>query len=221
MGMGNASAGSPVELSAPVRLDEPARRLHGLTAMNTTIRKISLVLRLATRRMIVNPHESVLNARVALWVVLITVLARLTSLPHVQKIASFKIRSTSVEDRSETPAQLGRAIDSVLGIDLFVFRRSCWKRALVLHRFLALNGIESEIKFGVRKEIDGTVTGHAWLEHQGRPVLEDDADAYIVTFSLPRKPSASGYVTVERAQSSVETAVRKFVAHHVLSQTSR
>jgi hypothetical protein len=45
----------------------------------------------------------------------------------------------------------------------------------------------------------------AWLEHQGRPVLEDDADAYIVTFSLPRKPSASGYVTVERAQSSVET----------------
>jgi hypothetical protein len=90
-----------------------------------------------------------------------------------------------------------------------------------LHRFLALNGIESEINFGVRKEIDGTVTAHAWLEHQGKPVLEDDADAYIVTFSLPRKPSASGYVTVERAQSSVETAVRKFVAHHLLSQTSR
>jgi hypothetical protein len=41
------------------------------------------------------------------------VLARLTSLPHMQKIASFKIRSTSVEDRSETPPQLGRAIDSV------------------------------------------------------------------------------------------------------------
>lgn len=133
----------------------------------------------------------------ALWVVLISWLARLTSLPRVQKIASFKVRSTSVEDSSETPAQLGRAIDSVLGIDLFVFRRSCWKRAVVLHRFLALNGIESQINFGLQKNTDGAVSGHAWLEHRGRPLLEDDAGTYIVTFSLPLKPSTSGIVPLE------------------------
>ena len=87
----------------------------------------------------------------ALWVVLISWLARLTSLPRAQQIASFRIRPASAGKGSTTPAQLGRAIDGVLGIDLFVFRRSCWKRAMVLHRFLALNGIESRINFGLQK----------------------------------------------------------------------
>ena len=79
-------------------------------------------------------------------------------------------------------------------IDLFVFRRSCWKRAIVLHRFLALNGIESRINFGVRKESNGTLNGHAWLEHGGRPILEHDAGAYVVAFSLPVnvRPAAAG-----------------------------
>jgi hypothetical protein len=59
----------------------------------------------------------------------------------------------------------------------------------VLHRFLALHGIESRITFGVQKRADGTLNGHAWLERDGRPFLEDAAGAYVVTFSLPR-PSA-------------------------------
>jgi hypothetical protein len=78
------------------------------------------------------------------------------------------------------------AIDSVLSVDLFVFRPSCWKRAMVLHRFLSLHGIESRINFGVRKAVDGTVSGHAWLEHGGRALLENEVPAYVVTFALPR-----------------------------------
>ena len=66
---------------------------------------------------------------------------------------------------------------------------------MVLHRFLALNGIESRINFGLQKAVDGTLNGHAWLEHQGRPLLEDGAGTYIVTFSLPpRTPAVSGIV---------------------------
>ena len=105
----------------------------------------------------------------------------------VQKVAACKLRSTSAEDTSETAAQLAKAIDNLLGLDLFVFRRSCWKRALVLHRFLALKGIESKVNFGLRKEADGKLIGHAWLEHEGQPLLEDKADNYVVTFSLPPK----------------------------------
>ena len=157
-----------------------------------TMRKIVVVLGLASRKILVKPRESALSVRMAAWVVLISWLARLTSLPRAQKIAAFRIRSVSVSGGSETPAQLGRAIDRVLGLDLFVFRRSCWKRAMVLHRFLALNGIESRINFGLQKGVDGTLNGHAWLEHQGQPLLEDSAGTYIVTFSLPRNPSASG-----------------------------
>ena len=56
---------------------------------------------------------------------------------------------------------------------------------MVLQRFLSLNGIESRINFGLQKTHDGTVSGHAWLEHEGRAILERDTGAYVVTFTLP------------------------------------
>jgi hypothetical protein len=156
-----------------------------------TITKTVLVSYRAAKTIVVNPREAFLQARIALWVVAISLLARLTSLTRVQKIVAFRARSTTLElsraeDRSQATAQLGRAIDRVLGIDLLVFQRSCWKRAMVLHRFLALNGIESRINFGVQKGTTGSVSGHAWLEHEGRLLLEDDAASYTVTFTLPR-----------------------------------
>ena len=158
--------------------------------MNTTpIRKILFVLGQARRKIVAHPRDAALSARMALWVVLISMLARLTTLARAQKIASLKIRSAPVEHTSELPANLARIIDSLLGIDLLVFRRSCWKRAMVLHRYLALNGIESQIRFGLRKESDGTVNGHAWLERGGKPLLEDNALNYVVTFSLPAEHS--------------------------------
>lgn len=161
--------------------------------MNTTpIRKILFVLAHGGRKIVAHPGEATLSVRMALWVVLISMLVRLTTLARAQKIASFKIRSSPVEHKSETPANLAQMIDSLLGIDLFIFRRSCWKRALVLHRYLALNGIESQISFGLRKESNGRMDGHAWLEHNGQPLLEDNAAKYVVTFSLPAEHSSSG-----------------------------
>ena len=159
--------------------------------MNTaTLRRVVVILGLVGRKILVKPRESLLSASMALWVVLVSVLARLTSLPRAHQIVSRKVQPHSAVDRAETAAQLARTLDSLLGLDLFVFRRSCWKRAMVLHRFLALNGIESRINFGLQKRADGTVQGHAWLEHQGRPLLEDDANTYVVTFSLPRTLAA-------------------------------
>jgi len=131
-----------------------------------------------------------MRARMAVWVLLISILARLTSLPRAQRLACFGASPRSGRRASFTPAELGEAIDSVLGIDLFVFRRSCWKRAMVLQRFLLLNGIDSRVHFGVRATTDGTVDGHAWLEHQGQRLLERDAGAYVVTFTLPAEGAA-------------------------------
>jgi len=150
------------------------------------IGKVLLVLGLAARKVVLAPRAAGLRVRMAFWVALISVVARTTSLPRAQRIACVGIRARSADRRSVTPAELGAAIDSVLGIDLFVFRRSCWKRALVLQRFLSLNGIESRVAFGVQKTTDGTVNGHAWLEHQGQLLLENDTGTtYIVTFTLP------------------------------------
>jgi hypothetical protein len=76
-------------------------------------------------------------------------------------------------------------LDSVLATDFWVFTPTCWKRAPVLHRFLALRGIETRIVFGVRREGEDTLSGHAWLEREGRPLLEADAPDYRVTYSFP------------------------------------
>jgi hypothetical protein len=157
----------------------------------TMIRKVFALLEKAARKILGHPRDALLSARMAFWVVLISVLAKLTTLPRVQKIAGLRAKRISIPNSSETPARLGRIIDGLLGIDLFVFRRSCWKRALVLHRYLALNGIESLIRFGLRKEPNGKVDGHAWLEHEGQPLLEDNAANYIVTFSLPAQQPSS------------------------------
>lgn len=158
----------------------------------TKIRKVLAVLGLAARKAAGHPRDALLSARMALWIVLISALAELTSLPRAQKIASYRVRNTLVADDSEAPAKLGQAIDSLLGIDLFVFRRSCWKRAMVLQRFLAMRGIESQIKFGLRKDSDGKIDGHAWLESGGQPLLKDNSADYIVTFSLPVDHSLPG-----------------------------
>jgi hypothetical protein len=157
----------------------------------TSIRRIFHLSACAVRKAALRPHDAMLSVRMALWVVLISVSARLTSLPRTQKIAAFRFRSAPHKKAANTPDQLKQTIDGVLGIELFMFRKSCWRRALVLHRFLALNGLESRINFGLRKEADGNIAGHAWLEHEGQPLLEDDAaGSYVVTFSLPTKPAA-------------------------------
>jgi hypothetical protein len=128
----------------------------------------------------------------ALWVILVSALARVTSLPRAQRIASVRLRRAGGGDRDAIAAHLARTIDTLLGLDLFVFRRSCWKRAMVLHRFLALNGIDSRINFGVLKQTaGGSLEGHAWLERDGQPFLEDDPGSYVVTFSLPHPPAGA------------------------------
>jgi hypothetical protein len=166
-----------------------------------TIGKAVFVLGLVIRKVPVKPRESVLTARMAIWVVLVSLLARVTSLPRTQRIASRNVRSTPAAADGLTSVRLARTLDRLLSLDFFVFRRSCWKRALVLHRFLALHGIESRINFGLRMSADGTLAGHAWLEHQGRPLLEDDAGSYVVTFTLPRDASTWESCREGRARS--------------------
>ena len=65
--------------------------------------------------------------------------------------------------------KLGSAIDTLLATNLLMFKPSCWKRATVLHRYLALRGISTSIVFGVMKDAAGELKGHAWLERDDRP----------------------------------------------------
>jgi hypothetical protein len=135
-------------------------------------------LKLTTR----DPARAWLLVRMAGWVVVLSGLARLKPLSRALRIVSSEVRRKSLD---VDPVQLSTAIDALLEADFFVFKPSCWKRATILHRYLALAGVATTIRFGVRKDGDSELKGHAWLELKGEPILESSPPVYTVTYSFP------------------------------------
>jgi Transglutaminase-like superfamily len=121
-------------------------------------------------------------ARMAVWVLILSAVVRIWSLPRALRLISIQGASAGpITDDQELPT----AIDAILGANVSVFKPICWKRAAVLHRYVGLRGLESTIVFGVRKEAAGELKGHAWLEHEGQPVFEPAPPAYTVTYTFP------------------------------------
>ncbi len=104
------------------------------------------------------------------------------SLPRALSIIAVRPRQTTTLDAEAVQRRLAQLLDLLLRIDWFVFTPTCWKRAAVLHRYLALKGIETKVVFGVRKDDEGKLEGHAWLEADGKPVLESNDPDYRVTY---------------------------------------
>ena len=131
-----------------------------------------------------NPRRALLIFRMANWLVLFTILMRFVSMPRALKFVSAPLRNGAgnIDEK-----ELASALDSLMSAGVFLFRPSCWKRAAILHRYLALGGIESRINFGLRKDDDGEMRGHAWLERSGRAILETTAPDYKITYSFPAR----------------------------------
>ena len=140
-----------------------------------------------------DPARAWLLARMAGWVVVLSGLARLLPLSRALRIVSPEVRRKSLDI---DPVQLSRAIDALLEADFFVFKPSCWKRATVLHRYLARAGVATTIRFGVRKDGDSELKGHAWLELSGEPILESSPPTYTVTYSFPSDQQFEGDLAV-------------------------
>lgn len=127
------------------------------------------------------PREALLLCRMAWWVVVLSVAARRYPLPRALEIvAGRRSDRPGLTDPAEH-ARFARAIDLLLSADVWVFRPICWKRAAVLHRYLS----QTRIIFGVRNDTTGTVTGHAWLEAEGQPILETTPPEYVATYKFP------------------------------------
>jgi hypothetical protein len=121
----------------------------------------------------------------AWWVAVLSLTARLYSLPRALQIVAGNQKQSGRE--SATQEELARAIDLLLSADVLMFKPICWKRAAVLHRYLLKNGINTRIIFGVRNDAGSKVDGHAWLEANGQPILETAPPEYVVTFRFPTK----------------------------------
>jgi len=95
-------------------------------------------------------------------------------------------RDLSTGKLSKVEMRVAHLLDLLLNTNFLFLKPICWKRAPVLHRYLALNGIETRVVFGVRREGEMLLSGHAWLESGGVPVLETHVPEYIVTYIFPQ-----------------------------------
>ena len=148
------------------------------------MRKAGRLISGISRKFLSRPDEALLLCRMAWWVVVLSVTARCYSLPRaLQIVAGSENRKPSGQPAKQD--ELARNIDLLLSADVFIFKPVCWKRAAVLHRYLSQSGIATRIVFGVRNETGGKVSGHAWLEANGQPILESAPPEYVVTYSFP------------------------------------
>lgn len=149
------------------------------------LKSLDMFLR-AARHAASRPRSALLLARMAWWVLVLTVLMRTTSLTRALKFVSRESRGRAPRaDAEAVQVRLARSLDMLLATEFWVFTPTCWKRAPVLQRFLALEGIDTRVVFGVKAPVGSTLSGHAWLERGGVPVLEASHPDYVPTFSHP------------------------------------
>lgn len=152
------------------------------------LRKTTGLIYRAGRKIVLQPGEALLLCRMAWWVVVLSIAARRYPLPRALEIvAGRSAHRPALTDQTSHASQdrLARAIDLVLSMDVWMFKPICWKRAAVLHRYLSRNGTQTRIIFGVRNDTAGKVTGHAWLESDGQPILETTPPEYVATYRFP------------------------------------
>lgn len=123
-------------------------------------------------------------SRMALAYLAVSALARLLPLPKAFAILSPGL-SSRVGDERSTDA-IVNALDTLLTARVPFIRPQCWRRAVVLHRFLRGAGVDTVIVFGVRTDGGRTVEAHAWVERCGRPFAEAaDTSSYQRVFEFP------------------------------------
>ena len=139
----------------------------------------------AARLAFVEPSSALLALRMAFWIATLSAIVKLLPLPRALGIVSPRVRRARAVNPSDAQERLARVLDSLLAADFLFFTPTCWKRAPVLQRFLALEGIETSVVFGVRRAGEDALSGHAWLESEGRTILEKTEPDYVVTYRFP------------------------------------
>jgi hypothetical protein len=71
---------------------------------------------------------------------------------------------------------IGRLEWAVRKASRLVPRATCLTRAFALDRLLCGAGYQSSVQIGVAKEPRGRFVAHAWVEHDGQPLLDTTAE---------------------------------------------
>jgi hypothetical protein len=138
----------------------------------------------ATRLILVRPQRAWLMARIAGWTLILSYAVRFRSLPAALRMLSVQDRTRNVAGKVD-PTEIATAVDAVLGMNVAMFRQSCWRRAILISHFLGQEGLATTVVFGLRVNPGGEIQGHAWLETEGRVLLEPEQPNYRVTYKFP------------------------------------
>jgi hypothetical protein len=150
--------------------------------------RLSNALGLARRGLrfaIDKPREALLAAGMARDVATLSLFVRLLPLPRALSLLAPRAPARRGSPPPVSDERVVQLLDSLLALDALCFTPTCWKRAAVLHRRLALRGRETRIVFGVRRGGEESLSGHAWLEAGGVPLYEVEAPEYSVTYCFP------------------------------------
>lgn len=144
-----------------------------------------------------NPARACLLLRLAAWTIVVSVLTKRFSLPRVLQFVATPRRRPA---HAIPPQELAALTDRLLSINRWVFTPTCWKRSMLLHRYLALNGVATRLVFGIERPTGSTLAGHSWLELHEQPFLEAQAPHYLVTYSFGSSdfPPNGGFPSVSR-----------------------
>jgi hypothetical protein len=141
-----------------------------------------------------NSFEDVeLFIQILILATVLPLLIKLLSIPKLMKLLTPRDAIVFKHQDSHTAKEkIVRYTDYILSRRFWIYKMICWKRALVLYRFLRKAGFNVTICFGVRlpntESKDKPLEGHAWLVYNGEIFLERDietAKTYKVTYSYP------------------------------------
>jgi len=126
--------------------------------------------------------EAALCARIAGAVPLIWIGIHAMPLPR----ALAWITPRRATPRATRPERILELADRLLDRRPFGIRPTCLLRSLVLYRFLREADVPVRLHLGIAWEAH-TLSGHAWLTHNDRPLLEatDPADRFTVVLAYP------------------------------------
>lgn len=86
--------------------------------------------------------------------------------------------AVSREPRREAVLPVEAARDLLAVARFLPFSTTCLDRSLALFRLLRSEGIPSSMRIGVARHGSRSVIAHAWVEHEGRVLLDDGVSGF-------------------------------------------
>lgn len=135
--------------------------------------KLPLHRRIAGRARVIascirSPSDVWLAARMTGWRLALPLLKWRLPLPRLARL--MWTRSSGAERDRDREGQIVTLAEALCGPHGDSVLDNCLERSLVSYRFLSQAGADAELAFGVARDRDDPVRGHAWVRLDGEPV---------------------------------------------------